>query len=83
MANEAQSGEVSQPKSGKATIKSGVHTREVAAGMTVGEARKQFGALFKIPEGSSGYSGTNQLNDNDVITEGMTVEYVKKAGEKG
>jgi hypothetical protein len=83
MASENVQGEVSQPKSGKATIKSGVHTREIASGTTVGEARKQFGALFKIPEGAAGYSGTNQLNDNDIIQDDMTIEYVKKAGEKG
>jgi hypothetical protein len=83
MTQEAVSGQTPSASSGKVTIKSGVHVKQVPAGTTVGELRKQYGPMFRIPEDAKGYSGTTALNDNDVASEGMTIEFVKKAGEKG
>jgi hypothetical protein len=80
---------VSQPSpsasssSGKVTIKYGVHVREVEAGTTIGDLRKKYGQILRIPEDARGYSGTNQMSDDQVLTDGTTVEFVRKTGEKG
>jgi hypothetical protein len=65
------------------TIKSGVHQHKVDANMTVGQIREKFGALFKIPAEAKGYSGTQQISDDQTLPAGSTLEFVKKSGEKG
>lgn len=76
-----QSGDKSSP--GKITIKYGVHVREVEAGTTIGDLRKKYGQILRIPDDARGYSGTNQIGDDQVLSDGMTVEFVRKTGEKG
>ncbi len=68
---------------GQVTIKSGVHVHKVPAGSTIGDLRREYGPLFRIPEDAGGYSGTQRLDDNAVATDGMVIEFVKKSGEKG
>lgn len=83
MPGEQAMGGAAAAGNGKVTIKHGVHVHEVPAGMTIGQLRKEYGALFRIPEDAKGYSGTQQMSDDTVPQSGMTIEYVKKSGEKG
>jgi hypothetical protein len=72
-----------KPAPGTITIKSGVHTHKVPSDMTVGQIREKFGSLFKIPAEAKGYSGTQQLSDDQTLPSGSTLEFVRKSGEKG
>lgn len=83
MTNQAASAPGESASAGTITIKSGVHQHKVPSNMTVGQIREKYGTLFKIPEGAKGYSGTNQLSDDQTLPAGSVLEFVKKSGEKG
>jgi len=83
MATEATSAESPKPKSGKARIKSGVRAQEIEAGKTVKETREEYKQYFNIPDGAKAHSGGRELSDDEIIGEGMSVEWIKQSGEKG
>lgn len=83
MPGEQAQGTGAGQASGKVTIKHGVHTHEVKPGMSIGQLRKEYGPLFRIPDEAKGYSGTNQLSDDTIAEAGMVIEFVRKSGEKG
>lgn len=71
------------PNEGLIKIKSGFHDHDVEAGKTVRQYREEYGPMFRIPADAKGYSGNQMLADDHVCQAGMTLEFVKKSGEKG
>lgn len=70
-------------KSNDVGVKSGAWKKSYAPGQTVREYRKQLGEYHPIPDGAVAYSGTTPLSDDDVLEAGMSIEFIKKTGEKG
>lgn len=84
MSTSESASAASSPKaSGQATLKSGVRVQPIAAGKTVGEVRGEWGSLFRIASDAKAFSGTTELSEDSVITGDMTIEFIKKSGEKG
>ena len=67
------------------TIKHGVNatTSDSAAGKTVGEVRGQVEEILNVPSEAQVRVNGAPADDEDVIPENATVEFVKTAGEKG
>ena len=79
-----QASPAQNPSSKKeATLKSGVRVQKIQSGTKVSEVRKQWETLFRIPADAKAYSGTQELSDDAVVEDGMTLEFIKKSGEKG
>jgi len=69
---------------GMANIRYGVnHQPGPYAGQTVGEVRKQLGRLWSIDTDAAAYKGKTKLDENYEIQPGETIQFHKKAGEKG
>lgn len=79
-----QASAASSPQGKKdTTLKSGVRVQKIQPGKKVGEIRKEWETLFRIPTDAKAYSGTQELSDDATVEEGMTLEFIKKSGEKG
>lgn len=83
MSQEQQGAQPSSGATGKAQIRTGVHTRDIPANLTVKQIREQFGQMYRIPTDAQAYSGTEMLGEDAIVGEGQSIEWVKKAGEKG
>lgn len=83
MSAESASAAQTPSAQGKATLKSGVRVQDVKVGSKVSDLRAEYGGLFRIPSDAKAYSGNQELSEDTVITENMTVEFMKKSGEKG
>jgi len=76
----------SQPSSSKGTasVQFGIYKQSGGfAGKTVRQIREERGKLWGIPSDASAYSGSTKLGEDDVVEEGMSVEFHRKSGEKG
>jgi len=84
MQEQTPSSSSSSPKQ-TFNVKSGVHNRPIPyrEGMTVADFRREYSEMYRIKADEVAYSGTQALDDSAVITPDMTLEFVKKAGEKG
>ena len=80
---EASSSQSQPTPAGKSTIKFGVYTREVSASDTIADLRKKYGPMLRIPEDAHAYNGTTRVDENQPIGEGVTLEFIRKTGEKG
>jgi molybdopterin converting factor small subunit len=67
------------------TIRHGVNTINVdsAAGKTVGEVREQAAEILNVPDNAQVRVNGAPADEDTVIADGATVEFVKVAGEKG
>ena len=83
MSAEAASAASNPQNAGKATLKSGVRVQNIDAGKKVSEVRAEWAGLFRIPADAKAYSGTTELSEDSVIDSNMTIEFIKKSGEKG
>ncbi len=67
------------------TVRHGVNTVNLDSltGKTVGEVREQVAELLNVPDSAQVRVNGAPADDDDVIAENATVEFVKVAGEKG
>lgn len=65
------------------TVKSGAWKKEFQSGLTVREYREKLNLVGSVPDGAVAFSGTTQLRDEDIVDETMSLEFIKKTGEKG
>lgn len=83
MAVEGTSASSGGAKKGTIKVKHGAWTRDFESGKTVREYKEKMSQMTNIPQGAQAYSGTRLLSDDDIVEEGMSLEIVKKSGEKG
>lgn len=83
MATESASAAENSSANKKATLKAGVRVQPIEAGKTVKEVRAEWSQLFRIPTDAKAFSGTTELNEDSVVDGNMTIEFIKKSGEKG
>jgi hypothetical protein len=68
----------------KIRVKYGASSKTIdATGKTVGQVRTEMATLLGIPKEAKAFSGTREVADDEMATDGMNLEYVKKTGEKG
>lgn len=67
----------------KVVVKAGAWKREFEAGLKVRDYRNKLSVTGAVPDGAVAYSGTQQLSDDDIVTADMSLEFIKKTGEKG
>lgn len=67
------------------TIRFGVNTlnREDLSGSTVRDIRDMVGEALSVPSNASVRVNNCTANDDTVVCDGSTVEFIKPAGEKG
>lgn len=69
---------------GRATISYGVYTENATiAGKTVAEARTMYARLWNIPKDAVAYKGKEAMGEGYQIQPNDTIEFFRKAGEKG
>ncbi len=73
----------SSESKGTTFIRYGIHEREIPAGQTANDVIKQYTKLWKMEDGTAAYCGTEKLDGDTVLKDGQSIEFVKKAGEKG
>jgi hypothetical protein len=83
MPNESAAAASNPNSSSSAVLKSGVRVQKIEAGKTVKEVRAEWSGLFRIPADAKAFSGTTELSEDAVVTGDMTLEFIKKSGEKG
>ncbi len=69
--------------SGTCTVRSGAHSQTFAAGRTVGDLRRLMSAIVNIDASAKAYSGTQEMGEDDVVHDGMSIMFTRKTGEKG
>jgi hypothetical protein len=67
------------------SIRHGVNSTssDSVAGKTVAEVREQVEEILNIPDSAQVRVNGSPAEEEDTITDGATVEFVKVAGEKG
>ena len=67
------------------TIRHGVNSinSDTVAGKTVADVREQAAEILNVPESAQVRVNGNPAEEDAVIADGSTVEFVKVAGEKG
>jgi hypothetical protein len=67
------------------TVRHGVNTinADSVAGKTVGEIREQAADILNIPDNAQVRVNGAPAQEDTVVADGATVEFVKVAGEKG
>jgi beta-lactam-binding protein with PASTA domain len=66
------------------TVKFGAKntTMDNLVGVNIAEVRDRLEDIFNIPSGVVAQSGGRTLGDNDVVEDGMTIEFTKPVGSK-
>ncbi|MCY3024495.1 MAG: hypothetical protein NTW87_36430 [Planctomycetota bacterium] len=67
------------------TVRHGVNSTnsDTVAGKTVAEVREQVEEVLNVPDSAQVRVNGAPADEEDTITDGSTVEFVKVAGEKG
>lgn len=69
---------------GRATVCYGVYTENTTiAGKTIAEVRAMYARLWNIPKDAVGYKGKEAMAEGYKIEPNDTIEFFRKAGEKG
>lgn len=69
---------------GQATICYGVYVESNnLAGKSVSDIRKNYARMWNIPSDAVAYKGKTAMGEDYVVQEGDTIEFFRKAGEKG
>jgi hypothetical protein len=78
-------GAFAQPsQGGQATVCYGVYVESNnLAGKSVSEIRKNYARLWNIPGDAVAYKGKTAMGEDYTVQEGDTIEFFRKAGEKG
>lgn len=79
-------GVLGQPSAsgGQATVCYGVYVEASnLAGKSVSEIRSGYARLWNIPNDAVAYKGKTAMGEDYVVQEGDTIEFFRKAGEKG
>lgn len=83
MAEMAQSPGASS-QGGIAQVRFGVYNQPGNhVGKTVGQVRETLGKLWGIPSDASAFLGKEKLNDDYVLQQNDSIEFHRRAGEKG
>lgn len=71
-------------QSGVANLRYGVYSQPGnIAGKTVKEVRDQYSKIWGIPNDAVAYAGKDRLDEGAVIEAGQSIEFHRRAGEKG
>lgn len=85
MANDAASATPAgaQPSGQPVAIKYGVYTEKMPAGTTVAQAKERMIKIASMTADTKAYIDGNAVDDNAVLGEGTTLQFMKRTGEKG
>jgi hypothetical protein len=61
----------------------GANKQQCATGMTVGEVRQNYKDILNIAEDAEVILNSQRVGDDYVLQETDSIEFIKKAGEKG
>lgn len=71
-------------QSGQATVCYGVYVESnQLAGKTVKDVRQAYARLWNIPADAVAYKGKAAMTEDYILEQGDTIEFFRKAGEKG
>lgn len=68
---------------GTVTVKTGSHSLPFPAGSTVAEIRAKLSKITTVDSAAKAYVGNTQLDENQVVSAGQVVTFIRKMGEKG